>query len=72
MEPGPQLRVQEPQAAGSVERSRQRPPQFTIVPVSEVLARQGVAIPGCVRYLALRPHLHDTDGFFAAVLQRAA
>jgi 16S rRNA (cytosine967-C5)-methyltransferase len=47
-------------------------PQFTIVPVSEVLARQGVAIPGCDRYLALRPHLHDTDGFFAAVLQRAA
>jgi 16S rRNA (cytosine967-C5)-methyltransferase len=47
-------------------------PQFTIVPVSEVLARQGVAIPGCDRYLALRPHLHDTDGFFAAVLQRAS
>jgi 16S rRNA (cytosine967-C5)-methyltransferase len=47
-------------------------PEFSIVPVSEVLGRQGIVIPGCDRYLELRPHLHDTDGFFAAVMQRAA
>jgi 16S rRNA (cytosine967-C5)-methyltransferase len=42
------------------------------VPAGEVLARQGIAVPGCDRYLALSPLKHDTDGFFAAVLQRAA
>jgi len=46
-------------------------PEFSIVPCAEVLARQGVAIPGCERYLRLLPHVHDTDGFFAAVMQRA-
>jgi 16S rRNA (cytosine967-C5)-methyltransferase len=55
-----------------VERFLAAHPQFSIVPVSEVLARQHLAIPGCERYLALRPHVHDTDGFFAAVMQRAA
>jgi 16S rRNA C967 or C1407 C5-methylase (RsmB/RsmF family) len=29
-----------------------------------------VTIPGCDRYLQLLPHIHDTDGFFAAVMQR--
>jgi len=47
-------------------------PEFTLLPCAEVLARQGLAIPGCERYLRLLPHLHDTDGFFAAVMQRAA
>jgi 16S rRNA (cytosine967-C5)-methyltransferase len=46
-------------------------PEFSIVPCAEVLARQGVAIPGCERYLRLLPHVHDTDGFFAAVMQRS-
>ena len=47
-------------------------PDFSLVPCAEVLARQGIEIPGCERYLRLLPHLHDTDGFFAAVMQRAA
>jgi 16S rRNA (cytosine967-C5)-methyltransferase len=47
-------------------------PDFALVPCGEVLARQGLSIPGCERYLRLLPHVHDTDGFFAAVLQRAA
>lgn len=55
-----------------VERFLAAHPEFAIVPCSEVLARQGIAIPGCDRYLQLLPHRHDTDGFFAAVLQRAA
>jgi 16S rRNA (cytosine967-C5)-methyltransferase len=47
-------------------------PNFALVPCAEVLARQGVVIPGCEQYLHLLPHLHDTDGFFAAVMQRVA
>ncbi|HXF78098.1 MAG TPA: RsmB/NOP family class I SAM-dependent RNA methyltransferase [Usitatibacter sp.] len=45
-------------------------PDFEIVPASEVLERQGVKIPGMGEYLRLSPHVHDTDGFFAAVMQR--
>ncbi len=47
-------------------------PDFSLVACAEVLAHQGVTIPGCERYLRLLPHTHDTDGFFAAVMQRAA
>jgi 16S rRNA (cytosine967-C5)-methyltransferase len=54
-----------------VERCLAAHPDFTVVPCAEVLAHQAIAIPGCERYLQLRPHLHDTDGFFAAVMQRA-
>jgi len=46
-------------------------PDFRIVSAAEVLARQGVAIPGTGQYLHLYPHVHDTDGFFAAVMERA-
>jgi 16S rRNA (cytosine967-C5)-methyltransferase len=43
---------------------------FHLVPAGEVLKRQGIAIPGTEQYLRLYPHLHDTDGFFAAVLEK--
>ncbi|HEX7466481.1 MAG TPA: RsmB/NOP family class I SAM-dependent RNA methyltransferase [Usitatibacter sp.] len=43
---------------------------FHIVPAGEVLKRQGIAIPGMGEYLRLYPHVHDTDGFFAAVMER--
>ena len=43
---------------------------FHIVPAGEVLKRQGIAIPGIGEYLRLYPHVHDTDGFFAAVMER--
>ena len=46
-------------------------PDFRIVPAHEVLARQGMKIPGCDEYLRLFPHVHGTDGFFAAVMERA-
>jgi 16S rRNA (cytosine967-C5)-methyltransferase len=55
-----------------VERFLATHPGFSLVPAGEVLARQGVAVPGCDRYLALSPGVHDTDGFFAAVFQRGA
>jgi 16S rRNA (cytosine967-C5)-methyltransferase len=47
-------------------------PDFRLVPASEVLERQGLKIPGTGDFLRLLPHVHDTDGFFAAVLQRSA
>ena len=46
-------------------------PDFRLVPVSEILARHAIRLPGSEQYLRLYPHLHDTDGFFAAVLERA-
>ena len=44
--------------------------EFALVPAAEVLKRQGVTVPGSGDYLRLYPHLHDTDGFFAAVMER--
>jgi 16S rRNA (cytosine967-C5)-methyltransferase len=46
-------------------------PDFRLVPAAEVLQRQGLVIPGSERYLRLFPHVHDTDGFFAAVMEKA-
>jgi len=55
-----------------VERFLAAHPDFSLLDCAEVLKRQGIEIPGCERYLRLLPHVHDTDGFFAAVMQRAA
>lgn len=44
-------------------------PDFELLPVSHVLAEQKIAME-MGDYLKLYPHLHQTDGFFAAVLQR--
>ena len=43
-------------------------PQFVLLSAEEILARQGVTLPG--ERLRLLPHQHHTDGFFAAVLER--
>ena len=43
-------------------------PDFTLAPASEVLARHGIMLEG--ESLRLLPHRHNTDGFFAAVLDR--
>ena len=45
-------------------------PDFTLTPASEVLARHGIEMTGDT--LRLLPHLHNTDGFFAAVLDKKA
>jgi len=47
-------------------------PGFHRVPVSEILARRKVVLPGIGADLRLWPHRHGTDGFFAAVLERSA
>jgi 16S rRNA (cytosine967-C5)-methyltransferase len=51
-------------------------PGYRRLCASEVLAQQGVMIEGCGYGesgldLRLLPHLHGTDGFYAAVLERA-
>ena len=48
----------------------ERTPTFSLVPAAQVLADHGIALDTgpCLR---LFPHLHGTDGFFAAVLDRA-
>ena len=42
---------------------------FVLVPANEVLAQQQIKID-TGKYLNLFPHLHGTDGFFAAVFER--
>jgi 16S rRNA (cytosine967-C5)-methyltransferase len=49
---------------------RQRHPEFTIVPVNDVLARRHVPLTVPGDFLQLYPHRHGTDGFFAAALER--
>ena len=46
-------------------------PEFELVPANAILQAQGVALDTGER-LRLLPHVHDTDGFFAAVLARRA
>ncbi len=41
---------------------------FTLAPASQVLARHGIMLDG--ESLRLLPHRHNTDGFFAAILDR--
>ena len=48
-------------------------PQFRLVPADEVMRAQGIVIPALDRfapYFVMLPHLHGTDGFYAAVLER--
>jgi 16S rRNA (cytosine967-C5)-methyltransferase len=45
-------------------------PDFRTVACNELLAQQRIGLD-TGPFLQLRPHLHATDGFFAAVLERA-
>ena len=51
-------------------------PDFVAVPVADILAAQGIELPGLEAMpagrLALLPHRHDSDAFFAAVFERQA
>ena len=44
-------------------------PDFVLRPAGEVLKQQKIPLDA-LDYLELRPHLNNTDGFFAAVLER--
>jgi 16S rRNA (cytosine967-C5)-methyltransferase len=46
-------------------------PDFTLVPVHQVLAEQRIPLE-MGDTLKMLPHKHDTDGFFAAVMERKA
>jgi 16S rRNA (cytosine967-C5)-methyltransferase len=48
-------------------------PEFRVVPAAEVLKSQGIEVEHLARfapYFVMVPHLHGTDGFFGAVLER--
>jgi len=50
-------------------------PQFAVVPAAQVLAGQGIEADHAGRFdpwFVMLPHLHGTDGFFAAVLEKRA
>ncbi len=52
----------------------ERHPEFQIVPAASVLRSQRIELPELTRfapYFVMLPHLHGTDGFFAAILERA-
>lgn len=46
-------------------------PDFELLPANALLAEMKIDLD-TGDYLSLRPHLHNSDGFFAAVLQRKA
>ncbi|WP_018149860.1 RsmB/NOP family class I SAM-dependent RNA methyltransferase [Leeia oryzae] len=52
-----------------IERFLENNPAFTLTPVKEILEQQHIPLE-MGDYLQLYPHLHQTDGFFAAVLTR--
>ncbi len=45
-------------------------PDFKLISAKDILAKQGIEPKGIGDYLHLYPHVHDTDGFFAAVMER--
>lgn len=56
-----------------VEDFLSRHPEFELLNATDVLAKQGVALPENQKerfgdYFVMLPHIHDTDGFFSAVL----
>lgn len=55
-----------------VERFLDSHPEFTVVPVNGIFERREVCLRTDGPYMRLYPHIHDTDGFFAAVLERRA
>mgnify|MGYP004526049373 CR=1 FL=1 len=57
---------------GQVDALLQRRPEFQVVPLARAWAESGAAgpPPGDGPFMALSPHVHDTDGFFCAVLER--
>lgn len=55
-----------------VERFLAERPDFRVVPLKEILGRDRARAVGDEIFLRVHPHTHDTDGFFAAVLRRAA
>src|ERR1019366_10199245 len=51
-----------------VERFLRERPDFVVMPLKEIWGKARAAALGDETFLRLLPHVHDTDGFFAAVL----
>jgi 16S rRNA (cytosine967-C5)-methyltransferase len=59
---------------GVIEAFLAQHPDFHVVPAATVLRAQKIEVDHMARfapYFVMLPHLHATDGFFAAVLERA-
>ena len=59
---------------GVIEAFLAQHPDFQVVPAATVLRAQKIEVDHMARfapYFIMLPHLHATDGFFAAVLERA-
>ncbi len=54
-----------------VEQFLTQNPDFSLHSAAAILAEQGIEVPGVGEMLRLDPARHGTDGFFAAVLERA-
>jgi 16S rRNA (cytosine967-C5)-methyltransferase len=55
---------------GVVERFLHERPGFVVMPLKEIWGKARAAVLGDQTFLRLLPHVHDTDGFFAAVMRR--
>jgi 16S rRNA (cytosine967-C5)-methyltransferase len=55
-----------------IERFLRERPGFVVMPLKEIWGKERAAKLGDETFLRLLPHIHDTDGFFAAVLRRVA
>jgi 16S rRNA (cytosine967-C5)-methyltransferase len=53
-----------------VERFLRERPGFVVMPIKEIWGKARAQALGDETFLRLLPHVHDTDGFFAAVLRR--
>jgi 16S rRNA (cytosine967-C5)-methyltransferase len=53
-----------------IERFLRERPDFVVMPIKEIWGKQRAAEVGDGTFLRLLPHVHDTDGFFAAVMRR--
>ena len=53
-----------------VERFLRERPDFVVMPLKEIWGKARASEVGDGNFLRLLPHVHDTDGFFAAVLRR--
>jgi len=57
-----------------VERFLAEHPEFRLETAGEILATQGIEVDDARRHgpwFVMLPHVHGTDGFFAAALERS-
>jgi 16S rRNA (cytosine967-C5)-methyltransferase len=55
---------------GVVERFLRERPDFTLMPIKEIVGKERALAVGDGTFLRMLPHVHDTDGFFTAVMRR--